>query len=59
MAQTSRQANVIGKYRPEFLTGKQKAADHFYRLFQAEMSTLAADVQAGKESLMALSEAEF
>lgn len=59
MAQTSQQADVISKYRPEFLAGKQKAADHFFRLFQAEMSALAADVQAGKASLMAFAEAEF
>lgn len=59
MAQLAQSDKVAGKYAPEFLAGKQKAAEHFFRIHMAEQTALLADVCAGKDSLMALAENEF
>lgn len=59
MAQLAQSDKVAGKYAPEFLGGKQKAAEHFFRIHMAEQTALLADVCAGKDSLMALAENEF
>ena len=42
-----------------FYTGKQKAADHFFRLYGPEMTALLTEVNSGKESIMAFAIDEF
>lgn len=59
MAQLSLQEDIIGKYAPEFLSGKQKAAEHFFRMHLPEQAALLADVTSGKETLMAITAEEF
>lgn len=59
MAAQTKAEQTVGRYREEFLAGKRKAADHFFRLYMPEMSALAADIEAGKASIMDFAEAEF
>lgn len=59
MATVSESNSAKSTYDKSFLTGKQKAADHFYRLYGPEMTALLAEVNSGKETLMAFSEDEF
>lgn len=59
MAEAAGKPEVSAKYSAEFITSKQKCADHFYRLYQEEMKTLQAEVIAGKSTIMAFAEAEF
>jgi acetyl-CoA dehydrogenase-like protein/acyl-CoA dehydrogenase-like protein len=46
-------------YSAEFLDGKGKAAEHFFRMYLPEMTSLAEDVKAGKATLMDFAQAEF
>lgn len=59
MAAQAKNETTKGKYSAEFLAGKEKAADHFYRLYLPEMEALASDIAAGKSTLMDVAEAEF
>ena len=59
MAAVSQSDSVKGKYADSFLSGKQKTAKHFFRLYQPEMQALLEEMTAGKETLMAFSEDEF
>ncbi len=59
MAAQSETKETSEKYDNAFLSGKQKTADHFFRLFQPEMDALAQDVTAGKATLLAFHEDEF
>lgn len=59
MAEVSKSDSAKANYAESFLSGKQKTADHFYRLYAPEMSALLAEVNAGKETLMAFSVDEF
>ena len=59
MAQLSENGSVKGKYAPDFLSGKRKAAEHFFRMHKPEQAALLADVLAGKDSLMAITAEEF
>ena len=59
MAQQSEQTDTANQYPSEFLSGKRKAAEHFYRQSLPEIRALAEDVKAGKGTLMAMSAEEF
>lgn len=59
MAEQARDEGTASRYSAEYLSGKAKAADHFFRLYLPEMDALAADVEAGKATLMGFAEAEF
>jgi hypothetical protein len=59
MAQQSEQTDTASQYPSEFLSGKRKAAEHFYRQSLPELRALAEDVKAGKGTLMAMSSEEF
>ncbi len=59
MADVSRTEAVKNNYSEAFLSGKQKTAAHFYRLYQPEMQALLEDITAGKNTLMSFAEAEF
>lgn len=59
MAQISKKESLAQHYSASFLSGKQKAAEHFFRLYKGEHSALLDDVMAGKETLMDMAEAEF
>lgn len=59
MAAVSQSDEVSDKYSAAFLQGKQKAAEHFYRLYAPEMSALLSDINEGKETLMNFAEDEF
>ncbi|WP_197469079.1 acyl-CoA dehydrogenase family protein [Oleiphilus sp. HI0125] len=59
MAKQTQDNGTKSRFSEDFLEGKVKAANHFYRLYLPEMDQLAADVEAGKATLMDLAEAEF
>lgn len=59
MAAKASEESVAAQYDSDFLTGKQKAADHFFRSYAPELSSLLNDIQAGKETLMQFNTAEF
>ena len=59
MAEQATDEGTASRYSAEYLSGKAKAADHFFRLYLPEMDALAADVEAGKATLMDFAEAEF
>ena len=59
MSSVSESETAKANYADSFLTGKQKAAEHFFRLFTPEMTALLAEVSSGKETLMAFSDDEF
>lgn len=59
MAKQTEDEGTQGRYSNDFLEGKVKAADHFYRIYLPEMDALAADIAAGKGTLMDISEAQF
>lgn len=59
MAEVSESETAKENYADSFLSGKQKAADHFFRLYAPEMTALLAEVSSGKETLMAFAEDEF
>lgn len=59
MAAQSEAEETVGSYSEAFLSSKRKTADHYFRLFQPEMTALAEEVKSGKETLMALTEEEF
>lgn len=59
MADTASNDEVAARYSDEFIASKAKSADHFYRLYQAEMKTLHEEVTAGKHTIMAFAESEF
>jgi len=59
MAKQTQDDGTKSRFSEDFLEGKVKAANHFYRLYLPEMDQLAADVEAGKATLMDLAEAEF
>lgn len=59
MAQQAQDASTKARYSDDFLIGKIKAAEHFFRLYLPEMDMLAADVSAGKASIMDVTEAQF
>ncbi len=59
MASQTQADETKGRYSEEFLEGKRKAANHFFRIAQAEAPALLADIQAGKASLMDFAEGEF
>lgn len=59
MSDQAEQSDTQASYNADFLSGKQKAADHFFRLYPSEVEQLASDIQAGKETLMAFDVAEF
>lgn len=57
-AQTTNETTKAA-YSEDFLNGKYKAANHFYRLYRAEIEALAEEISQGKESLMAFTSEEF
>jgi alkylation response protein AidB-like acyl-CoA dehydrogenase len=59
MAAVSESDSAKSTYAESFLTGKQKAADHFFRLYGPEMTALLTEVNSGKESIMAFAIDEF
>ncbi|WP_197466127.1 acyl-CoA dehydrogenase, partial [Oleiphilus sp. HI0080] len=59
MAEQADDEGTKGRYSADYLSGKKKAADHFFRLYLPEMDALAADIEAGKATLMDFAEAEF
>lgn len=59
MAQASLSESAKAQYSASFLSGKQKAADHFFRLYSPEMTALSLEIQSGKATLMAFMEDEF
>ncbi len=59
MADLAERDEVKARYSADFLSGKKKAASHFYRLALPEAKALAEEVKSGKETLMGFSEAEF
>jgi hypothetical protein len=59
MAKQATDEGTKSRYSEGYLSGKLKAAEHFYRLYLPEMDALAADIEAGKASLMDFAEAEF
>ena len=52
MAQPKRKTSKMKKRQ-------RKAANHFFRIAQAEAPSLLADIQAGKATLMDFAEGEF
>ena len=48
-----------GTFSSHFYQGKEKAAAHFFRYFYPLIASYAADVQSGKESIMAFEPEEF
>lgn len=59
MSALTEEAQVTDNYSADFLSGKRKAADHFFRMHKGEQEALLSDVMEGKETLMALSAEEF
>lgn len=59
MAATAEKEETKSKYSPDFLTGKTKSANHFYRTFAPEIKALNEEVTSGKSTIMAFAEAEF
>ena len=59
MAEQAGHEKTRSAYSEEFLSGKRKAAEHFYRLYLPEIDALAREVEAGKESIMAFAVGEF
>jgi len=59
MADTAAKDDVAAQYSAEFISSKEKSANHFYRLFVPEIQALQQEVCAGKDTLMAMAEAEF
>jgi len=48
-----------GKYTEDFYQGKIKAAEHFFRIAKPQAALLQADIEAGKDSLMSFTQAQF
>ena len=59
MADVSQSDSLKAQYAEYFLSGKQKTAKHFFRLYKPEMQALLEEISAGKETLMAFAENEF
>ena len=59
MANTATADLTSGKYTEDFYQGKIKAANHFFRTAQSQAALLQADIEAGKDSLMSFTEAQF
>lgn len=59
MANTASSDLTSGKYSDDFYQGKLKAADHFFRTSKPQADLLQADIEAGKETLMDFTEAQF
>jgi alkylation response protein AidB-like acyl-CoA dehydrogenase len=59
MAHTASSDLTSGKYPEDFYQGKIKAAEHFFRTSTAQAQLLQADIEAGKDTLMNFTEAQF
>jgi hypothetical protein len=59
MANTATNDLTSGKYTEDFYQGKIKAADHFFRTSKSQAELFQADIEAGKETLMNFSAAQF
>lgn len=59
MANHAQRDMESGKYSKEFYMGKLKSCEHFFRLAIPQAALFKADVEAGKHSIMSLTEAEF
>ena len=59
MAKQTEDDVTKGRYSDDFLQGKVKAAEHFYRIYLPEMDALASDIAAGKGTLMDIAEGQF
>lgn len=59
MAQLSHDERVSERFSGDFLAGKRKAAEHFFRVYKGEQLALLDDVVAGKDTLMDIAENEF
>jgi alkylation response protein AidB-like acyl-CoA dehydrogenase len=59
MAAQTEVAETTERYSSEFLAGKRKAADHFFRLFTHEVQALEQELSAGKATIMAFADGEF
>ena len=59
MAAQASQEETQRHYSAEFLEGKNKAAEHYFRLYAPEMVSLLKDLESGKRSIMNFSTEEF
>ena len=59
MANLASESAIQARYSGDFLTGKTKAAEHFFRLHMPDQKALLEDITAGKDSIMALAANEF
>jgi len=59
MAAVAQNDLTSGKYSEDFYQGKIKAADHFFRVANAQAALLQADIEAGKDSLMSFTQEQF
>jgi hypothetical protein len=59
MANTATNDLTSGKYSEDFYQGKIKAADHFFRTSKSQAELFQADIEAGKETLMNFTAAQF
>jgi hypothetical protein len=48
-----------GKYTEDFYQGKIKAADHFFRTAKSQAEFFQTDIEAGKDTLMNFTAAQF
>jgi hypothetical protein len=48
-----------GKYTEDFYQGKMKAADHFFRTAKSQAELFQMDIEAGKDTLMNFTAAQF
>jgi hypothetical protein len=48
-----------GKYTEDFYQGKMKAADHFFRTAKSQAEFFQTDIEAGKDTLMNFTAAQF
>jgi len=59
MANTAQEDLSSGKYSENFYQGKLKAAEHFFRIANAQAALLQADIEAGKDTLMSFTQEQF
>ncbi len=59
MAAVAQNDLTSGKYSEDFYQGKIKAAEHFFRVANAQAALLQADIEAGKDSLMSFTQEQF
>jgi len=59
MATQTDQEETKHHYSKDFLEGKRKAADHYFRVYLPEIQALLSDVESGKDSVMNFENQQF